>query len=243
MKNVLVIITILTGIGMLLINSAVAFPPPSPDQEKAADEAVRLCESTGGVANKTSVGGYDPKTGIDYAWSILVDCSCPEGYNWNKTLGCIKICNTDEDCKSIECPSRNELPCTSVQFVKKVCINNQCVCKCSTEEWNLSKLPIGEEINYPGKIINYQGKIYVKTDERYHEYIPEEYRVDLKDGTSIYVFDNAIYILYAADPHHGSYTYVKWVEKESEINNILLYVGAGVIILVICFLFWKLRKK
>ncbi len=75
---------------MLLANSAFAFPPPSPDQERWVDEQAKLCESTGGAANKTYQGGYDPKTGIDRAWGVFVNCNCPEGYDWNRTAGCIK---------------------------------------------------------------------------------------------------------------------------------------------------------
>ena len=76
---------------MLLVNSAFAFPPPSPDQERRADEQVKLCQSTGGIANKTYEGGYDPKTGIDRAWGVFVNCNCSEGYNWNSTVGCVRV--------------------------------------------------------------------------------------------------------------------------------------------------------
>lgn len=42
-------------------------------------------------------------------------------------------CNSDGDCKTLECPHRHELGCTSVQRVAKRCINNKCVCRCKTE--------------------------------------------------------------------------------------------------------------
>lgn len=77
-------------LGMLLINSVFAFPPPSPDQEERANKQVELCESTGGIANKTYSGGYDPKTGIDRAWGVFVRCDCPTGLSWNTTAGCVR---------------------------------------------------------------------------------------------------------------------------------------------------------
>lgn len=83
--------------GMLLVNPILAFPPPSPDQERLADEKVKLCESTNGIANKTYVGGcqeFDTNTGeclLDIAWGIMVNCDCPEGFGWNTTTGCIKM--------------------------------------------------------------------------------------------------------------------------------------------------------
>ena len=246
MRNILVMITILLGI--LVANIVYAVPAPFNEYyyNPETGECINHWRGDEHVRHPIPEGfyfsGYNHPNCTQKIFNLTKyrECKLRGGKYVMKSLReyecSFKICNTDEDCKSIECPSRNELLCTPVQFVKKVCINNQCVCKCSTEEWNLPKPPIGEELNY-------QGKIYVKTDEKYYKYIPEEYRVDLKDGTSIYVFDNAIYTLYAADPHHGSYIYIKWIEKESEKNDILLYVGAGVIILVICFLFWKLRKK
>lgn len=75
---------------ILLVGPVSAFPPPPPDQERIANEQVEQCESTGGVANKKYEGGYDPKTGIDRAWGVFVDCNCSEGYDWNSTVGCIK---------------------------------------------------------------------------------------------------------------------------------------------------------
>lgn len=85
-KNFWIIIVFLT----LLVSSVSAFPPPSPDQERRANEQVELCESTGGIANKKYEGGYDPKTGINRAWGVFVNCNCSEGYDWNSTVGCIK---------------------------------------------------------------------------------------------------------------------------------------------------------
>ena len=117
-------------------------------------------------------------------------------------------CNTDEDCKSLSCPPRYELGCTSVQFPVGRCVNHKCVCRCKISEYNLPKAPSGEELIY-------EGKTYIKTDETYSEYIPDKFRVDLEDGTSIYILNNSIYTLSAADPHHGSYIYVKWIEKTS----------------------------
>ena len=75
---------------ILLNNSVFASVPPSPDQEKRADEQVTLCESTGGIAKKEYVGSYDPQTGIDMAGGIVVDCDCPDGFAWTTTEGCIK---------------------------------------------------------------------------------------------------------------------------------------------------------
>lgn len=79
---------------LLSANFVNAFPPPSPDQEKAANEKVKLCESTGGVAEKKSVGGYDPQTGIDLAWGIIVNCNCPKGLIWDANAGCAAKNNT-----------------------------------------------------------------------------------------------------------------------------------------------------
>ncbi len=85
---------------MLLANSAFAFSP-SPEQERWADEQAKLCESTGGAASIKREGGYDPKTGIDRAWSISANCNCPEGYNWNSTAGCVKVESSSIQTESI----------------------------------------------------------------------------------------------------------------------------------------------
>lgn len=91
--KLLILLIVVAGISA---NFVLAFPPPSPDQDRIADEQVNLCESTGGIANKTSVGGcqeLDPDTGkclFDMAWGINVDCYCPDGLAWNATSGCVK---------------------------------------------------------------------------------------------------------------------------------------------------------
>src|SRR3989344_6473998 len=82
---------------ILLNNSVFASVPPSPDQEKRADEQVTLCESTGGIAKKEYVGGYDPQTGIDMAGGIVVDCDCPSGFSWSATEGCTKTETSTEN--------------------------------------------------------------------------------------------------------------------------------------------------
>lgn len=86
MKKYLILILF---VEYLLHTYTFAFPPPSPDQEEKAKGQVNLCESTGGTASKTYVGGYDPETKKDMAWGILVKCDCPENYIWDNTSGCI----------------------------------------------------------------------------------------------------------------------------------------------------------
>jgi len=116
-------------------------------------------------------------------------------------------CYSDKNCETLKCPHRNELGCTSVDSVTRRCVDNKCVCKCGYPDYDLSKPFSGEEVEY-------KGKTYIKTDEKYSEYIADEFRIELEDGTSIYFFNNSVYTLYAGDPHHGSYIYYKWIEKK-----------------------------
>ena len=118
-------------------------------------------------------------------------------------------CYSDKNCKTLKCPHRNELGCTSVASVIRRCVDNKCVCKCGYPDYDLPK-------PFSGKEIEYKGKTYIKTDEKYSKYIADKFRVELEDGTSIYFFNNSVYTLYAADPNHGSesYIYYKWIEKK-----------------------------
>jgi len=67
-----------------------------------------------------------------------------------------------------------------------------------------------------GNDVEYGGEVYIKTEEKYDEYISDDFIVELEDGSSIYLFNDTVYSLYAADPAHSSYIYVKWIKKMPE---------------------------
>jgi len=75
---------------MLLATVATAFSPPIIDEAK-----VRLCDETNGSVNITL---FDPDTirqntagkpQSDFAPTLIVECKCEKGFEWNETTGCV----------------------------------------------------------------------------------------------------------------------------------------------------------
>lgn len=98
MKNIFKFSSMILIVFFLSASFISAFAPPSPNQEQFADDKVKLCESTGGVAEKKTVGGYDPQTGKDMARGIIVNCKCSSDLIWNASVGCmVKTASIDSN--------------------------------------------------------------------------------------------------------------------------------------------------
>ena len=86
---------VLAIIIFLLINIAYAFPPPSPQQEEKAENEMKICKDTGGIAKKEHFGGCQQRDSageciLDLAGAVFASCDCKEGFSWNSSIGCIQ---------------------------------------------------------------------------------------------------------------------------------------------------------